>query len=93
MGYMSSERELEKLRNYIDIADKKLLAALAERMSSVKKIGDLKDEEGLPVVDEKRWSDVLSKRIAWGTYMGLSSELIRNIFEEIHTSSKALQKK
>ena len=39
MGYMSSERELEKLRNYIDIADKKLLAALAERMSSVKKIG------------------------------------------------------
>lgn len=45
---------LESLRAQIDIADDKVLAALAERMMVAKKIGQLKKESGGAVMDADR---------------------------------------
>ena len=42
---------LESLRAQIDIADDKVLAALAERMKVAQKIGELKKENGGAVMD------------------------------------------
>ena len=52
---MEKEKEsLETLRKEIDIADDKVLAALAERMMVAKKIGQLKKESGGAVMDADR---------------------------------------
>ncbi len=45
---------LESLREEIDIADEKVLAALAERMMVAKKIGELKKDTGGAVMDADR---------------------------------------
>ena len=45
---------LESLRAQIDIADDKVLAALAERMKIAQKIGELKKENGGAVMDADR---------------------------------------
>lgn len=49
-----NKESLESLREQIDIADDKVLAALAERMMVAKKIGQLKKESGGAVMDAGR---------------------------------------
>ena len=50
----NNNEELAKLRAQIDIADDKVLAALAERMQVAQKIGELKKENGGAVMDADR---------------------------------------
>ena len=50
----NNNEELAKLRAQIDIADDKVLAALAERMKVAQKIGELKKENGGAVMDADR---------------------------------------
>ena len=50
----NKNEELVKLRTQIDIADDKVLAALAERMKVAQKIGELKKENGGAVMDADR---------------------------------------
>lgn len=49
-----NKETLESLRAQIDIADDKVLAALAERMMVAQKIGKLKKESGGAVMDAAR---------------------------------------
>ena len=49
-----NNESLESLREEIDIADDKVLAALAERMNVAKKIGELKKDTGSAVMDADR---------------------------------------
>lgn len=49
-----NNESLESLREKIDIADDKVLAALAERMNVAKKIGELKKDTGGAVMDADR---------------------------------------
>ena len=49
-----NKETLESLRTQIDIADDKVLAALAERMMVAQKIGKLKKESGGAVMDAAR---------------------------------------
>ena len=49
-----NNESLESLREQIDIADDKVLAALAERMMVAQKIGELKKQNGGAVMDADR---------------------------------------
>ena len=49
-----NNESLESLREEIDIADDKVLTALAERMKVAQKIGQLKKENGGAVMDADR---------------------------------------
>lgn len=89
----SKHPELERLREKIDEADKRLIEALSERMQLVEKIGELKRKEALEVVDERRWSELLAKRLTWAGNRGLSSALVKDIFELIHKAAVAIEKK
>jgi chorismate mutase len=86
-------RELEKLREKIDSADRELLEVLSKRMRLVEAIGELKRAEGLEIEDKARWDDLLHKRVSWAGGLHLSSELIRDIFELIHKAAIVLEKK
>ncbi len=89
---LSMNNELEQLRTIIDTADEHLLQALARRMNAVKKVGAYKKERGIAPLDPSRWHNVLESRIAKGQSLGLSRELIIEIYETIHHHALKIEK-
>ncbi|MFT7351292.1 MAG: chorismate mutase [Flavobacterium sp.] len=85
--------EMLKLRANIDIADSKLLEILGNRMLVAEKIGALKKEKNVAVLQNKRWNEILGKMILDGEQKGLSEEFILKIFKAIHQESISHQEK
>ena len=78
------ESLLEKLRAEIDEADRVLIDTLLKRMNLVKIVGEYKKERGIPPLDQKRWEQVVKSRSEYAQGLGLSPELIVEIFEILH---------
>ena len=85
--------ELKKLRASIDVLDDKLLGVLGSRMEVADKIGALKSENNVSILQTNRWNEVLGKMINQGLEKGLSEEFILKIFKAIHQESIDHQKK
>lgn len=86
------QNELETLREEIDAADQKLLEALAERMAVVKRVGEYKKQNNLPPLDQARWQKVLENKLARAKELGLSEDLVKEIYETIHKYALKLEK-
>jgi chorismate mutase len=86
-------RDLQQLRAAIDAADTALLQALAERMNVVKEVGLLKKESGLSTFDPDRFKQVLATRVAKGSELGISPELVEALYHVIHEHAVALESK
>lgn len=78
---------LTDLRQDIDRIDKKLLDVLSERMDIVKKIGRVKKEQNVAVLQNVRFNEILQKMQQKATEFGLSDNFVANIFKEIHQES------
>ncbi len=78
---------LSTLRKQIDEIDNELIDLLARRMGISREIGQYKKENGLTVVQTKRYSEILDKRAAQGSLKGIDSDCIKKIFESIHEES------
>jgi chorismate mutase len=85
--------EMIKLRANIDIADSKLLELLGNRMKVAEKIGALKKEKNVAVLQNKRWNEILGRMILDGEEKGLSEEFILKLFKAIHQESISHQEK
>ncbi len=59
-------KTLQSLRSHIDIIDAELLDILEKRMQIANKIGTLKKEKNVAVLQNKRWNDILQKMISQG---------------------------
>lgn len=79
--------QLNKLRLQIDTIDEKLLEILGKRMQIAGKIGELKKEKNVAILQNKRWSEILDKMIADGSQKGLSAEFVLQLFKAIHQES------
>lgn len=86
------KNELELLRKEIDAADQKLLEALAERMAVVKRVGEYKKQNNLPPLDQARWQKVLENKLAQAKELGLSEDLVKEIYEIIHKHALRIEK-
>ncbi len=86
-------KTLEELRKEIDSLDHELLDILAKRMSAVKEVGDIKNSNGLPVLDEKRRQEVLETIGEKAKSLHLSEGFIKKLFEAIHDHAVEIQKK
>ena len=84
---------LAKHRIDIDEYDTKLLEILGKRMKVADKIGALKKEKNVAVLQNKRWNEILEKMITDGSEKGLSEEFILKIFKAIHQESISHQEK
>ena len=84
---------LAKYRIDIDEYDTKLLEILGKRMKIADKIGALKKEKNVAVLQNKRWNEILGKMILDGEEKGLSEEFILKIFKAIHQESISHQEK
>ena len=83
----SVERDLAGLRSEIDDIDSELLQLLARRMEVSARIGEYKKRNNVTVVQMDRWKKILSDHMAVGEDLGLSPDLISDIFEAIHQAS------
>jgi len=78
---------LKDLRKQIDDIDNQLIDLLAKRMKICRGIGNYKKENGITIVQTKRYSEILDKRGAQGSLLGVDTQCIKNIFENIHEES------
>jgi chorismate mutase len=86
-------KEMALQRAYIDELDTKLIEILGKRMKLAEKIGQLKKEKNVAILQNKRWNEILGKMILDGEEKGLSEEFILKIFKAIHQESITHQEK
>ena len=86
-------QKMAKLRMQIDEFDGKLLEILGSRMKVADKIGLLKKEKNVAILQNKRWNEILGKMILEGEEKGLSNEFVMHLFKAIHQESITHQEK
>jgi chorismate mutase len=90
----SSYREpLENLRAQINVVDDQLIELLGKRMEVADKIGQLKKDENVAVLQSRRWNEILGNMVLEGNNKGLSEEFVLKMFKAIHQESINHQEK
>ncbi|KGO95231.1 bifunctional 3-deoxy-7-phosphoheptulonate synthase/chorismate mutase type II [Flavobacterium enshiense] len=84
---------MNKLRTQIDDLDAKLLEILGKRMKIAEKIGTLKKEKNVAILQSSRWHEILGKMVLEGEEKGLSEEFVLKLFKAIHQESISHQEK
>ena len=84
---MDLTNSLSTLRKGIDEIDNELIDLLAKRMGISREIGAYKRDNGMTIVQTKRYSEILDKRAAQGSLKGIDAKCIKKIFESIHEES------
>jgi chorismate mutase len=89
-GYRES---LDNLRAQINIVDAQLIEMMGKRMKVADKIGALKKEKNVAVLQSRRWNEILGNMILEGESKGLSEEFVLKMFKAIHQESINHQEK
>lgn len=84
---------LNTLRAQIDVIDHLLVETFGKRMKIADKIGRLKKEKNVAVLQSERWNEILKKMILEGEAHQLSKEFILNVFKAMHQESIDRQEK
>jgi chorismate mutase len=79
--------ELDQLRSEIDVIDDHLIQTLVERMEVSRKIGEVKKAANVSVLQNKRWAELLEKRVTSGQATGLSKQFLERLYKAIHQES------
>lgn len=87
------QKNLQKLRNKINVLDDKIIEVLGERMQIASKIGALKKEQNVAVLQNSRWNEILDKMVTKAKTSELSENFVVHIFKAIHEESIAKQEK
>jgi chorismate mutase len=80
--------ELEKYRENIDRIDKQLIDLLTERFKYSEKIGKIKGDIGIPVLQSGRWDEVMASRRDYALKAGLP-EIFTGIYFSLYTGSRS----
>ena len=81
------KQALEQLRGQIDHLDAELLAVLSRRMSVAEKIGMIKRENNVTILQPTRWGEIIDKVRRQSQLLNLSEEFLVKILEAIHVES------
>ena len=84
---------LENLRAQINVVDDQLVDLLGKRMQVADKIGELKKEKNVAILQSRRWNEILGNMILEGENKGLSEEFVLKMFKAIHQESINHQEK
>ncbi|MGF1583956.1 MAG: chorismate mutase [Bacteroidales bacterium] len=83
--------ELEKYRENIDRIDKQLIDLLKERFKYSEKIGKIKGDRGIPILQSGRWDEVMASRREYAIKAGLPEIFTADILQLIHRESIRIQ--
>ena len=78
---------INMLRKQVDELDNELMNLLSKRMRVCREIGQYKKEHNMTVCQANRCSEILDKRGAQGSLLGMSPEFIAQVFESVHEES------
>lgn len=81
------------LREQIDDLDIEILRLLAERMNVAEKIGLIKRENDVRILQSSRWEDIMVRALARSSSLGLSKPFLRTLLDAIHIESISRQNK
>lgn len=84
--------ELNELRDQIDAVDKQIVELLAERLSLVEKVGEVKSKHGLPIYAPDREAAMLASRREEAEKRGVPPQLIEDILRRTMRESYASEK-
>jgi chorismate mutase len=85
--------KLEYWRKQIDKLDDDLLDILAKRLDIVREIGKAKRAQGIRLLDEKRWHEVLESKLSKAELLNLPKDLIETLYEHIHKHSLEIERR
>lgn len=88
----AENKQQESLQGYraeIDKLDAQLIQVLGERMKVVSAVGRYKASHNLPVLQSKRFEEIVQKNIQLGQQAQLSETFIKAIMHAIHQESLA----
>ncbi len=86
-----STQDLSDLRRDIDAVDNTLVELLVERMKISHDIGIFKKEHDMPILQAKRYDEIMDNRVAQAVKMGLEPDFVTDILQRIHEASVELQ--
>lgn len=79
--------KLEELRTEIDKLDGELLQILTNRLKIIDEIGEFKKENGITILQMKRWAGIVQDRMAQGIHLGLKKDFLKELLALIHKES------
>lgn len=79
------------LREEIDSLDYQLINILKQRMNLSVDVAKIKKEQNIPILQVKRFEEMIQKRLKNARNKNLSDEFIKEIFESIHEESIRIQ--
>lgn len=90
-GDESYLRELGRCRSEIDQIDHELFDLLSRRMRISDRIGKIKRQNEVIILQSERWSEVVERVLSRAEQLRLSPEFLQKILEAIHSESIAHQ--
>ncbi|MED5268882.1 MAG: chorismate mutase [Candidatus Neomarinimicrobiota bacterium] len=79
-------KDIETIREKIDTIDKEVFQLLINRLNAVTDIGEIKKQEGLPILDEGREQAIYNKIDS--LFSEKEATFLKNIYQSIITESK-----
>lgn len=83
----ATTENLTELRAQIDKIDDELLELLARRMRVSRDIGQYKKEHDMPILQTRRYEELLARRAEQAVYLGMDREFMRSVLQAIHEES------
>ncbi len=81
----------QEVRQEIDTIDTQIINLLSRRFSLLDAVVDFKLKNNLPILDQKRETEILLKRIEQGKSLGIQNYFLKNIFSSIMNESRNIQ--
>jgi chorismate mutase len=81
------EDKLAELRSQIDKLDDQIIKQIADRMKIAEKIGEVKRDNNVTILQINRWDDLVKKRIQLANALNLSEEFTSKYLELVHNES------
>lgn len=78
---------LAPLRAEIDAADQELMQLIARRMSVARQIGRYKHAHGMPILQPRRYDELLQRLGSQAVPLGLDADFVRRILSALHEES------
>ena len=82
--------EIRTIREKIDTIDREVFQLLIDRLEAVTAIGEVKKQEGLPILDQSRENEIYEK--IESLFSEKEATFLKNIYQSIITESKKAEK-
>lgn len=89
---MHGEERLKSLRGEIDKADSEIIRLLAGRFAAAKRIGEIKRQLGMELLQSGRELEVIERVRKAAKASGISEDFAERLFRGIMAESRSMQK-